>query len=128
MDSSSALGTGTPLGHDILQPTRSRRAVHVVKFIINLACIAWLFELDQCLPQISQAIGCTFALGPFLVIFVKGHRGKRRLPFVQISATERSEARSVGKQCVSTCRSRWSPSHQTNKCKTTIIKCRIYTN
>src|SRR3546814_3647351 len=90
MDSSSALGTGTPLGHDILQPTRSRRAVHVVKFIINLACIAWLFELDQCLPQIRQAIGCTFALGPFLVIFVKGHRGKRRLPFVQISATEQA--------------------------------------
>src|SRR3546814_683485 len=87
-DSSSAFGTGAPLGHDILQPTRSRRAVHVVKFIINLACIAWLFELDQCLPQIRQAIGCTFALGPFLVIFVKGHRSKRRLPFVQISATE----------------------------------------
>src|SRR3546814_5377888 len=53
-DSSSAFGTGAPLGHDILQPTRSRRAVHVVKFIINLACIAWLFELDQCLPQIRQ--------------------------------------------------------------------------
>src|SRR3546814_13316384 len=50
--------------------------------------MAWLFELDQFLPQIRQAIGCTFALGPFLVIFVKGHRGKRRLPFVQISATE----------------------------------------
>src|SRR3546814_14573294 len=29
----------------------------------------------------------------------------------QIRIVERSEARRVGKECVSTCRSRWSPSH-----------------
>src|SRR3546814_11451832 len=28
-----------------------------------------------------------------------------------VEAVERSEERSVGKECVSTCRSRWSPSH-----------------
>src|SRR3546814_10612228 len=29
----------------------------------------------------------------------------------QVTAGERSEERRVGKECVSTCRSRWSPSH-----------------
>src|SRR3546814_11016088 len=28
-----------------------------------------------------------------------------------VQSTHRSEARRVGKECVSTCRSRWSPSH-----------------
>src|SRR3546814_17458006 len=31
------------------------------------------------------------------------------------TATPRSEARRVGKECVSTCRSRWSPSHNKKK-------------
>src|SRR3546814_16383952 len=31
------------------------------------------------------------------------------------SGTVRSEERRVGKECVSTCRSRWSPYHSTNK-------------
>src|SRR3546814_13361554 len=30
----------------------------------------------------------------------------------------RSEARRVGKECVSTCRTRWSPRHSTNKTTT----------
>src|SRR3546814_18198758 len=33
-----------------------------------------------------------------------------RLPYVSADA-ERSEERRVGKECVSTCRSRWSPCH-----------------
>src|SRR3546814_19664678 len=37
------------------------------------------------------------------------------------AARLRSEERRVGKECVSTCRSRWSPYHYKNK-KTTIIK------
>src|SRR3546814_14207007 len=37
---------------------------------------------------------------------------QRRLAVVDRAAgDERSEARRVGKECVSTCRSRWSPSH-----------------
>src|SRR3546814_10966809 len=31
------------------------------------------------------------------------------------SPANRSEERRVGKECVSTCRSRWSPHHETNK-------------
>src|SRR3546814_13861915 len=34
---------------------------------------------------------------------------------VPASAVPRSEERRVGKECVSTCRSRWSPYHYTNK-------------
>src|SRR3546814_14969244 len=33
----------------------------------------------------------------------------------------RSEERRVGKECVSTCRSRWSPSHYKNKTTSTTI-------
>src|SRR3546814_15902748 len=35
-------------------------------------------------------------------------------------AVERSEERRVGKECVSTCRSRWSPSHSKKKNNTLI--------
>src|SRR3546814_7791838 len=52
--------------------------------------------------------------------FVEGHRSRRRretgvsLPTTRASARSgsiRSEERRVGKECVSTCRSRWSPYH-----------------
>src|SRR3546814_17204469 len=33
------------------------------------------------------------------------------LPLVSTKADHRSEERRVGKECVSTCRSRWSPDH-----------------
>src|SRR3546814_16357446 len=36
---------------------------------------------------------------------------KSRNPHVQLMGSGRSEERSVGKECVSTCRSRWSPYH-----------------
>src|SRR3546814_12123955 len=34
---------------------------------------------------------------------------------VRQTLAQRSEERRVGKECVSTCRSRWSPYHKTNK-------------
>src|SRR3546814_17893816 len=37
---------------------------------------------------------------------------------VQILADERSEERRVGKECVSKCRSRWSPYHEKTKTRT----------
>src|SRR3546814_17182676 len=48
-------------------------------------------------------------------------RGRRPLSISSISrprstpTTSRSEERRVGKECVSTCRSRWSPYHYTKK-------------
>src|SRR3546814_13875053 len=40
----------------------------------------------------------------------------------QISKIERSEERRVGKECVSTCRSRWSPYHKKQKQRETSSK------
>src|SRR3546814_18974311 len=42
------------------------------------------------------------------------------------SAPARSEERRVGKECVSTCRSRWSPYHSKKKHKITTIKPHTY--
>src|SRR3546814_16067553 len=37
---------------------------------------------------------------------------KTVMPYIiRVNQTTRSEERSVGKECVSTCRSRWSPDH-----------------
>src|SRR3546814_12899275 len=38
-----------------------------------------------------------------------------------VAPAVRSEERRVGKECVSTCRSRWSPYHQTNKTSHTTL-------
>src|SRR3546814_2682832 len=40
-----------------------------------------------------------------------GCRAHRRAAIVQCAPCKRSEERRVGKECVSTCRSRWSPYH-----------------
>src|SRR3546814_14157570 len=40
-----------------------------------------------------------------------------RVVHLQLALARRSEARRVGKECVSTCRSRWSPYHTTNNIK-----------
>src|SRR3546814_14705069 len=52
-----------------------------------------------------------------------GSRARRRSPALArktrnkecLGLTSRSEERRVGKECVSTCRSRWSPSHYKKK-------------
>src|SRR3546814_4961629 len=40
-----------------------------------------------------------------------GHRGLERVGLAVVGHPRRSEERRVGKECVSTCRSRWSPYH-----------------
>src|SRR3546814_12055453 len=47
-----------------------------------------------------------------IAIVNPGHEwGYRPFPKQQLDALIRSEERRVGKECVSTCRSRWSPYH-----------------
>src|SRR3546814_13064383 len=41
---------------------------------------------------------------------------------VAVDAIQRSEERRVGKECVSTCRSRWSPYHSKKKISTTKLR------
>src|SRR3546814_14193098 len=52
-------------------------------------------KLGWGLPVYGTAIGALFTFGPLAVVSLK----------------LRSEERRVGKECVSTCRSRWSPYH-----------------
>src|SRR3546814_8856524 len=52
--------------------------------------------------RVAQRAESAFALG--------SDRGERRHP-VNVGKADRSEERRVGKECVSTCRSRWSPYH-----------------
>src|SRR3546814_15431005 len=53
----------------------------------------------------------------FFLAVAKGHTGIRSRhketanPDISLGYIERSEERSVGNECVSTCRTRWSPYH-----------------
>src|SRR3546814_15841648 len=53
----------------------------------------------------------------------RGRKGlRRRLPPTLRLRPARSEERRVGKECVSTCRSRWSPYHSKKNTKTSTNK------
>src|SRR3546814_19035524 len=52
----------------------------------------------------------------------------KSLPGMMMAMVRRSEERRVGKECVSTCRSRWSPYHQKKKPKHRNDKRYITTN
>src|SRR3546814_11621474 len=68
--------------------------------------------LDATLVQHQDAVGERHRL--FLVVRDEQHGGRYRVQdFLQFAAQRlaRSEERRVGKECVSTCRSRWSPYH-----------------
>src|SRR3546814_14559621 len=62
----------------------------------------------------SQSVKTTEAGGPRGYDAGKKTMGRKRYAMVDTDGRAliiRSEERRVGKQCVSTCRSRWSPSH-----------------
>src|SRR3546814_14333521 len=62
----------------------------------------------------ALSIVATFGLSIMLQESVRATFGaapKRLLPPIQGTVPMRSEERRVGKECVSTCRSRWSPDH-----------------
>src|SRR3546814_15673029 len=63
------------------------------------------------------------AAAPFVLLaggawFYTQHGGWQDQPRTRVSQATRSEERRVGKECVSTCRSRWSPYHYKKKTKT----------
>src|SRR3546814_11400403 len=70
------------------------------------ACIDWI----ELLPIADNRETANFHevrdRGEFVHLLVRDHRA-----FVENEIDSRSEERRVGKECVSTCRSRWSPSH-----------------
>src|SRR3546814_2930346 len=60
-------------------------------------------------PQGPEAAGAAGYKG-FFYHFLNNEDGTRR-GRTELSTVDRSEERRVGKECVSTCRSRWSPDH-----------------
>src|SRR3546814_11613531 len=83
----------------------------------QVSAVAGLRLID---PVLSQVL-CGFRLGPLLVSRIGGipeeprgcgeAEGTLEREIGVVSGFIRSEERRVGKECVSTCRSRWSPSH-----------------
>src|SRR3546814_13007574 len=64
----------------------------------------------------SVEAGRVLKLGPPLTLKTNAHVGLEAAWAVFAASTEqRSEERRVGKECVSTCRSRWSPDHEKKK-------------
>src|SRR3546814_12425457 len=70
----------------------------------------YLFLADQC-PQINEEKFRFTLLNQETCIFSGMEKLARtaRTAVVYLHITQRSEERRVGKECVSTCRSRWSP-------------------
>src|SRR3546814_16304334 len=78
-------------------------------------------ERSQAIPDLTLSAGVrqfretddsAFLVGVSIPIPVfDRNRGAIERAGADVVATERSEERRVGKECVSTCRSRWSPYH-----------------
>src|SRR3546814_11045818 len=67
---------------------------------------------NQLVGEHGEIVGddvINFLIGPDFRHALLHHRVVRHRPFL------RSEERRVGKECVSTCRSRWSPYHEQKK-------------
>src|SRR3546814_16720610 len=61
--------------------------------------------------------GCSWSLADIAGINRANHKTIGALPQGAPFTRARSEERRVGKECVSTCRSRWAPSHKKKKDK-----------
>src|SRR3546814_13639862 len=79
------------------------------------SCVSRIEKTIRAVPGVTSA-AVNFAAERVDVIFSDTPR-----PLAVVKAIEdagyRSEARRVGKECVSTCRSRWSPYHEKKKNK-----------
>src|SRR3546814_19948518 len=81
-------------------------------FMVNEGDPAAVEEVVQCAPCDAFRFGL-FATAAFVLLMLIG-QGQSATETVgrQLGLlSERSEERRVGKECVSTCRSRWSPYH-----------------
>src|SRR3546814_16570618 len=60
---------------------------------------------------ISKSVRAELVEAPFFLTSLKKRRALRQAQGKRMLVDSRSEERRVGKECVSTCRSRWSPTH-----------------
>src|SRR3546814_6712350 len=73
-----------------------------------------IFALDKCARASVVQVYILNALNRYAPMFRGFEQPNDRLvELVNIAFYGRSESRRVGKECVSTCRSRWSPYHST---------------
>src|SRR3546814_296995 len=98
----------------------SNRKAFLLHWSFYELALAAAVIVDRHMLPTALAVGIA---GPVLLLGVLGYRHDRQAPpyafFVLFAAialpgyglAERSEERRVGKECVSTCRSRWSPYH-----------------
>src|SRR3546814_17008787 len=83
----------------------ARRRVDLLRFAgVTMARLA---ELAPGLADVKPAILAELAEDAHYAPYVARQEAELRA----LAANERSEERRVGKECVSTCRSRWSPYH-----------------
>src|SRR3546814_18453437 len=112
---------------------RRGRIEHVIKvdFASEIEVQSLLDKLLSALPKESDVDSKPLAqelagrpLSDVAFVVREGARlaarsGKERLDQASLLAALRSEERRVGTECVSTCRSRWTPSHYNKKTNTT---------
>src|SRR3546814_9825444 len=76
----------------------------------HLGCVTHIIDMADCgLPQRRRRC----IAGNFEISLLESYQANARPRLLGdvIRALKRSEERRVGKECVSTCRSRWSPYH-----------------
>src|SRR3546814_16374949 len=71
-------------------------------------------EIQERLYPLHKALFCEARPGPvkYAASLLGRASAETRLPLCEIAAASRSEERRVGKECVSTCRSRGWPDHK----------------
>src|SRR3546814_13729141 len=83
--------------------------VLVVVEAVSLVVLEQILHLDTTTPQRRHHL-VAFVLVDARVVRALGNE-QWRSDFIGVQRGGRSEERRVGKECVSTCRSRWSPYH-----------------
>ena len=85
---------------------------------MNTPVLGPVIQLGFVVPSIEAAVThwTSIGVGPFFLLehiqFGRCHfRGKPLSIDMSVAVGQRSEERRVGKECVSLCRSRWSPYH-----------------
>src|SRR3546814_8397832 len=74
-------------------------------------CAIGLASLQQALAKLEGEIGAEIHFQPFELNPQMAAEGEDSTEHLVRKYGSRSEERRVGKECVSTCRSRWSPYH-----------------
>src|SRR3546814_17765062 len=99
------------------RPWISLPAAGFVEFVRSTPLLIQIFFIFFVLPEFGITLGAltagVLALGLHYGSYCSEvyRAGLENIPRGQWEASIRSEARRVGKECVSTCRSRWSPYH-----------------